>query len=282
LETDALLPFLEALAVSQRDARPIRIPVHDAESRQHRQFDELCAFAQAVVRKSRFVREALWAKTEHLTVDQWTAMAPEYRSKLWDGPIGRLPKSPIPLNVRTRHAYRDKTWDGYDVVYDVAPEVFGYGVLLVPKGIPSGERRPVVVAQHGLEGRPQDMFACPEVDRRPDGSFTGNFHYYQNVGSRLAERGYVVYMPQNPYIGDFRPINALANPLGLSLFSFAWAVAVLVRPGAARSNARLALLAALCRSRQDRVLWPVLRRQNRGARASVAGTLRAQRLLRRL
>ena len=64
------------------------------------------------------------------------------------------------------------------------------------------------------------MFACPEIDRKPDGSFTGNFHYYQNVGSRLAERGYVVYMPQNPYIGDFRPINRLANPLGLSLFSF--------------------------------------------------------------
>jgi len=147
-------------------------------------------------------------------------MAPEYRSKLWDGPIGRLPGSTGPLNLRTRLAYRDKAWDGYDVVYDVAPEVFGYGVLLIPKGIARGERRPVVVAQHGLEGRPQDMFGCPEIDRQPDGSYTGNFHYYQNVGSRLAERGYVVYMPQNPYIGDFRPINRLANPLGLSLFSF--------------------------------------------------------------
>jgi hypothetical protein len=29
-----------------------------------------------------------------------------------------------------------------------------------------------------------------------------------------------VYLPQNPYIHDFRPINRLANPLGLTLFSF--------------------------------------------------------------
>jgi len=220
LETDPLAPFLQALSVSERDAAAIRIPVRDVQSRQHRQFDELWAFAQAKVRESGSVREALWAKTEHLTVDQWKAMAPEYRSRLWDGPIGRLPKSQVPLNVRTRHAYQGLHWDGYDVVYDVAPDVWGYGVLLLPKGIPAGERRPVVVAQHGLEGRPQDMFACPEIDRNSDGSYTGNFHYYGNVGSRLADRGYIVYMPQNPYIGDFRPINRLANPLGLSLYSF--------------------------------------------------------------
>jgi dienelactone hydrolase len=220
LEADALPSFLEALSVPHRGGSTIVIPARDPDARQRRQFDELWAFTQGLVRKSFFVRQALWARTERLTLEQWTAIAPEYRSKLWDGPIGRLPKSTVPGNVRTRHAYQGKLWDGYDVVYDVAPEVFGYGVLLVPKGIPQGERRPVVVAQHGLEGRPQDMFGKPEIDRNPDGSFTGGFHYYQNVGSRLADRGYVVYLPQNPYIGDFRPINSLANPLGLSLFSF--------------------------------------------------------------
>ncbi len=184
LETDALPAFMQALSVPQRDAAKIQIPVRESDQRQHRQFDELAAFSQAVVRKSWFVRQALWAKTEHLTPEQWNAIAPEFRSKLWDGPIGRLPKSSVPLNVRTRKSWTDPRWDGYEVVYDVAPDVFGYGVLLVPKGISPNERRPVVVAQHGLEGRPTDMFACPEIDRKPDGSFTGNFHYYQNVGSR--------------------------------------------------------------------------------------------------
>ena len=121
----------------QRDAAKIRIPSPGCRSdRQHRQFDELAAFSQAVVRKSWFVRQALWAKTEHLTPEQWSAMAPEYRSKLWDGPIGRLPKVIV---CRSMYALanpsQDPRWDGYEVVYDVAPDVFGYGVLLVPKGI---------------------------------------------------------------------------------------------------------------------------------------------------
>ena len=42
------------------------------------------------------------------------------------------------------------------------------------------------------------------------------------IGSRLADKGYVVFAPQNPYIGkdEFRVLQRKANPLGLSLFSF--------------------------------------------------------------
>ena len=43
------------------------------------------------------------------------------------------------------------------------PEVFAYGILLVPKGIEQGERRPVVVCQHGLEGRARDV-ADPKIE----------------------------------------------------------------------------------------------------------------------
>ena len=45
---------------------------------------------------------------------------------------------------------------------DVFPDVIAYGILLLPKGIKEGEKRPVVVCQHGLEGRPQRR-------RRPQG-----------------------------------------------------------------------------------------------------------------
>ena len=40
---------------------------------------------------------------------------------------------------------------------DVFPDVIAYGILLLPKDIKPGEKRPVVVCQHGLEGRPQDV-----------------------------------------------------------------------------------------------------------------------------
>ena len=145
-------------------------------------------------------------------------MAPAFRANFWDEIIGRLPSSTLPLNVKTRKSYHDPKWDGYEVTYDVLPDVFGYGVLLLPKNIQSGERRPALVAQHGLEGRPQHMFALEEKDR-DQGAYT-NYHYYQNIGSKMADLGYVVYMPQNPYIGDFRKINRLANPMGWSMFSF--------------------------------------------------------------
>jgi hypothetical protein len=69
----------------------------------------------------------------------------------------------------------------------------------------------VVVCQHGLEGRPQDVVG-PEGPRHPYGSFA-----YE-----LAKEGFVTYAPQNPYIGQdaFRVLQRKANPLKLSLFSF--------------------------------------------------------------
>jgi len=97
------------------------------------------------------------------------------------------------------------------VVLDVWPGVIAYGILLVPKDIKSGERRPVVVCQHGLEGRPRDV-ADPKIDSP----------YYHRFAIRLAEEGFVTYAPQNPYIGEdrFRVIQRKGHPLKLSLFSF--------------------------------------------------------------
>jgi len=78
----------------------------------------------------------------------------------------------------------------------------------VPKDIEEGERRPVVVCQHGLEGTPRK-------------TIEEEFGAYSQYAARLAERGFVTYAPQNPYIGEdkFRELQRLLNPLGLTLFS---------------------------------------------------------------
>ena len=125
--------------------------------------------------------------------------------------IGRLPPPRMKLNPRTRLVYDEPEYQGYEVVLDVYPEVVAYGLLLVPRDIQGGESRPVVVCQHGLEGRPQDV-ADP-------GIHNDSYHQY---GCRLAQRGFVVFAPQNPYIGqdDFRVLQRMAHPLKLSLFSF--------------------------------------------------------------
>jgi hypothetical protein len=91
---------------------------------------------------------------------------------------------------------------------DVFPDVIAYGVLLVPKDIKPDERRPCVVFQHGLEGRPQDVIQ-------------GNHDAYHDVAAKLAERGFVVFAPQNLYIfrDRFRTLQRKSNPLGRTLFS---------------------------------------------------------------
>ena len=189
-----------ALRLQMKETAAVPLQPLDATARMHRDFEEMVEYTQQLARISHRLREGVDINVQ--------------RQRLWNDVIGRLPKSDVPINVRQRQAYQGTGWTGFDVTYDVAPDVIGYGVLLVPNGIPAGERRPVVVAQHGLQNKPQDMFDQPESDKSP------GFRYYQNIGNKLVARGYVVYLPQNPYTGDFRPIQRLANPLGLSLFSF--------------------------------------------------------------
>jgi hypothetical protein len=104
-------------------------------------------------------------------------------------------------------------WIGYEVVLDVFPDVFAWGYLLVPNDLKPGERRPVVVCQHGLEGVPADV-----INENPA---TQAFRYYKAFGANLANEGFVVFAPHNPYRGEdkFRHLQRRANPLGKSLFS---------------------------------------------------------------
>ena len=122
--------------------------------------------------------------------------------------IGQFDVPRLPPKPRTRQTYDAPGWTGYEVVLDVLPDVFAYGILLVPKDLKPSERRPVVVCQHGLEGRPQD-------------TITGDHRAYHDFAARLAERGFVTFAPQNPYIFQdrFRTLQRKANPLGKTLFS---------------------------------------------------------------
>src|SRR5262249_32967768 len=74
-----------------------------------------------------------------------------------------------------------------------------------------GATRPGVEYQHGREGKPTDIVTPREKTR-----------YYNSFGAQLADRGYIVFAPQNPYIfGDkFRQLQRKANPLKLSIYSF--------------------------------------------------------------
>jgi dienelactone hydrolase len=140
--------------------------------------------------------------------DRYMASIERFRTQFIEQVIGKFDVPLRPLSPKSKRNYAGKNWTGYDVVLDVFEDVFAYGVLLVPNDIQPGERRPVVVCQHGLEGRPQD-------------TILGDHYAYHDFSAALAERGFIVFAPQNPYIGkdDFRTLQRKLNPLGKSLFS---------------------------------------------------------------
>jgi dienelactone hydrolase len=199
----------------------------DPAVRQKRQFDQLVQFTQKLMRDSESVRQqAVWSKLAGLTppgqgklgeltpparLEAYQKSTEPLRNYFWQEVIGKLPPPTEPINARSRQIYDEPKWRGFEVTLDLYSDVFAYGILLVPKDIKPGEKRPVVVCQHGLEGRPQDV-VNPKMKTRA----------YNSFGAQLADLGYIVFAPQNPYIGrdDFRVLQRKANPLGLSLFSF--------------------------------------------------------------
>lgn len=213
---EALRAFLEALGVPSRLGEPATPPRDlranfDPTPRLKRQFDQLVAHTQRLVDESPRARAEFWARADDSSPERWRETTAFYRDYIWNEVIGRMPGPGQPPSPRSRQIYDEPKFSGYEVTLDVWRDVFAYGILLVPKDLKPGERRPVVVCQHGLEGRPSDL-TDPKVDHPA----------YRQYAVKLVEQGFIVYAPQNPYIGEdrFRTIQRKAHPLKLALFSF--------------------------------------------------------------
>lgn len=176
------------------------------DDRQRRQVAELVGFTQRLLRHSHRVREKRFAGIKPDTIEQ-------IRGDVYKRLIGKLPDPTIEANPRTRQIIDQPEYKAYEVVLDVYPEVIASGVLLLPKDLKEGEKRPVVVCQHGLEGTPMSTIGGPD---------SKDYHYYKAMSVELVKRGFIVYAPQNPYRGQdkFRTLQRKSNPLGRSLFSY--------------------------------------------------------------
>lgn len=214
--TETLTAFLKSLGVEDvhidknhalklEAAEPF-----EAEARQQRQFMQLVNLTQRFLREAATRRQDFfWNKTDTSSLTKWEETCAEAKTYFWDEVIGRCPPPDVPANPRTRLIYDEPKWKGYEIVLDVWKDVFAYGILLLPNDLAPGEQRPVVVCQHGLEGRPQDT-ADPKIQS-----------VYHSYAAQLADSGFITYAPQNPYIGNdaFRVIQRKANPIKWSLFS---------------------------------------------------------------
>lgn len=209
----ALRAFLTALAGRARLApsgsRPEALRSDfGAVERQARQFHELDRHNQWLLNASPYTRQKFMSKLDTTAPEKFRQSAGTYRDFFYREVIGRFDEPLLPANPRSRMRYDKPKWTGYDVVLDVYPDVFAYGILLLPKELKPGERRPVVVCQHGLEGRPAD-------------TIEGDSGAYHDFAARLCEQGFITFAPQNLYLftDRFRSLQRKANPLGKTLYS---------------------------------------------------------------
>ncbi|MCE9608848.1 MAG: dienelactone hydrolase family protein [Chthoniobacter sp.] len=209
----ALTAFLNAaapkteLAVNSPAPKPAR-PATDTAARQVRQLKEMDQHNQRLLTESPEVRREFMKKLDTSSLDAYAKSAEWYRNYFAEEVVGRFDLPLLPANARTRKSYESEKWVGYEVVLDVFPEVIAYGVLLLPRDLKPDEKRPVVVCQHGLEGRPQHVV-------------TGNSEFYHDFAAKLADRGFITFAPQNLYIFNdrFRTLQRKSNPLKKTLFS---------------------------------------------------------------
>jgi hypothetical protein len=189
-------------------------PAFDPAARQKRQLAQLVQHTQKLLRATeRVSEEQFWRSARSGSPQDWASSSAPFKKDLWDNLIGRFPKATLPPNPRARVVVEKEKWTGYEVMLDVWPGVYAWGILLVPKDLRPDEKRPVIVCQHGLEGVPMDTI---NDDPKAPG-----YGPYKAFAARLAEQGFITFAPHNPYRGHdaFRVLQRKANPLGRSLFS---------------------------------------------------------------
>jgi dienelactone hydrolase len=213
----ALQQFARMLGVDSAMTHSDTLPrdrrkTFDPASRQQRQVQELERHVQRLVRGSDRERDRFFpldAGPGSRSLDLFVRQTPRYRDYLWTEVLGKLDDPLLPIHPRSRKIYDREKWVGYEVVLDVYPGVFAWGVLLLPKDLKPGEKRPVVVCQHGRNGLPKDVIE-------------GDKPAYHDFAARLAERGFITFAPHNPYRGEdrYRFLSRKANTVKASLFSY--------------------------------------------------------------
>jgi dienelactone hydrolase len=196
-----------------------------AASREQKLVREMENQVQALVRQSDKIRNKffLYSVMPELADSQWSTArrhpthppekfiegAKAFREKFWEEGMGRFDDPLLPFNPRTRKVAEGGKWIAYDVVLDVFPDLFAWGVLVLPKDLKPGERRPVVVCQHGRNGLPRD-------------TLDANNSAYNNFAGALAEQGFITFAPHNLYRGEdrYRWLCRKANTVKGTLFSF--------------------------------------------------------------
>lgn len=198
------------LTVASSETSPPRItpPPQD-------RVEELVRHNQNLLIESAGVRKRYFAELKTDSLEAFQASIETYREQFRTEVIGDFERPLLPARAHSRPYQEGPRTISYEILLDVMESggatVMAYGILTLPKDfdLTSGERRPVVVCQHGLEGTPVDLVG------------EAGFVSYQAFATRLAERGFITFAPQNgyKYFDLFRLQQFKAQSIGGTLFS---------------------------------------------------------------
>lgn len=218
LSDETLAAFVKALGIDDPSPKPTPPPLPEVPagsdrlaSRRASQIAEIERHNQLVLINAAAEREAYFKDLKTDNLDAFSLSIEPYREKFRTEVIGDFGLDRVEPRPRTRKFQEGAKTVSYEVVLDVLPGVFAYGILTLPKDLDlsGSEKRPVVVCQHGLEGTPHDVVG--ETAHRA----------YSAFATRLAERGFITFAPQNGYkfFDLFRMQQFKAQSIGKTLFS---------------------------------------------------------------
>ncbi|MCK0136076.1 hypothetical protein [Arenibacter sp. S6351L] len=168
-------------------------PGFSSQHRQSKVFHNMQEYIQDMIPGAERNRYA-FLKGDTSSPENWEKDMEVYIKKFYSELVGEIDVPLLPLNPRIRQVYDEPGWKGYEVILDVWEGVFSWGILAVPNDIEQGEQRPVVVLQHGIRGLPSTAIESKS---------------YKGVVPALANRGFVVFSPHNPYQFTIRKANAI-------------------------------------------------------------------------
>jgi cephalosporin-C deacetylase-like acetyl esterase len=158
-------------------------PADEIKAHRDKLYAQLKEHFHKMIEASADVRAKRWA-TDAKTPEAFQPTQKKLREAYLDlvGRCDFLPR--VPLDPRSQKAYDTDEYVGYKVLLDVFDGLEAYGILLIPKNIKPGERRPAVICQHGFAGTPEKTIGPGELDQ-----------YYHRFPHTLAQRGYVTFSP---------------------------------------------------------------------------------------
>ncbi len=210
----ALISSLDDDATLSTEVKPVELKTRSYTAQRHAgQLAEIERHNQRLLQLAYESRIDFMQNLKTGSLDEFKKTVEPYRDIFKKDVVGEFALKLLPANARTRKYQEGPQTVSYQVEMDVFPDVTAYGILTLPKDLKldGSEKRPVVVTQHGLEGRPRHTVGEEK------------YSAYKSFSTHLAERGFITFAPQNPYIlfDRFRTLQFKAQSIGRTLFSIA-------------------------------------------------------------